>query len=47
MTNFTLNSSDMMASILSCDHTPMAKRQFRLWLKLKWFKRRQQQIGRI
>ncbi len=42
MTNVSLNSNDMMTSILSYDHAPMAKRQLRLWLKLKWFKRRQQ-----
>lgn len=42
MINVTFNSNDMMASMLSSDQAPMAKRQLRVWLKLKWLKRRQQ-----
>ena len=42
MTQITISSNDMMMSILSAERyfSPMAKRQLRLWLKLKWFKRR-------
>ena len=36
MTMITLNSTDMMASMLTDDrHAPMAIKQPRLWLKLK------------
>jgi len=46
MTQITMNSNDMMISILSSNRhfVPMARRQLRVWLKLKWLKRRYHKI---